>query len=280
MTTWQEKLREKKLLVTDGAWGTQLAEHGLPLGDAPEKWNLENPDAVRAVAAAYVEAGSDVILTNTFGGSRFKLQRAGLAGRADAVNRLGTELSREAAGEDVLVFASIGPTGEFMAPLGTVSEPEMVAAFAEQVRAFVAGGADGVIVETMTDLAEAKAALKAARENSDLPVVVSMTFEKGAARYATIMGVTPEKAAAELDAAGADGVGTNCGNGIEQIVEIVRLLRAATRRPIWAKPNAGLPELVAGETVFRQTPEDMAAHLPALVEAGANFVGGCCGTTP
>jgi len=280
MPNWKDRLRERKLLISDGAWGTTLAARGLAVGDAPEHWNLERPDEVRAVAAAYVEAGADIVLTNTFGGSRFKLAPAGLEGEVARINRRGAELSREAAGDRALVFASIGPTGLFLAPLGTISEQEMIDGFAEQVTALVEGGADGIVIETMTDLGEAKAALRAAKENADLPVVVSMTFDKGQRGFATMMGVRPEQAAVELDAAGADVVGTNCGAGIEAIVEVVRLLRPATRRPIWAKPNAGLPELVAGRTVFRETPEHMVSFLPALAEAGAQHIGGCCGTTP
>jgi 5-methyltetrahydrofolate--homocysteine methyltransferase len=280
MTDWLDRLKAAGVLISDGAWGTQLAERGLPTGIAPESWNADNPDSVRAVARAYVDAGSDIILTNTFGGSSFKLGKAGLAARVEELNRRGVELSREAAGDAVLVFASLGPSGEFMEPLGTVSEDEMVAEFARQIRAFAEGGADGVVIETMTDLGEARAALKAVRGTSDLPAVVSMTFDRGARGYATMMGVKPEQAARELDAAGADAIGANCGSGIDDVTEAAKLLSTATARPLWAKPNAGLPALVDGKTVFRETPEQMAAGLGALVEAGARIVGGCCGTTP
>jgi 5-methyltetrahydrofolate--homocysteine methyltransferase len=279
MRGWKEALAEKKLLISDGAWGTQLARHGLQAGEAPEKLNLGKPEAVRAVAASYVEAGSDIILTNTFGGSRIKLAKAGLENRTAEINRRGAEISKEAAGE-ALVFASVGPTGEFMEPLGTVSEAQVIACFAEQVKALVEGGADGIVVETMTDLGEAKAALRAVKEDSRLPVVVSMTFEKGAKGFATIMGVRPEQAAAELEAAGADIVGANCSSGIVDMIEVTRLMRKATHLPLWIKPNAGMPQLVGGKTVFLETPQMMVQHLPALVEAGARIIGGCCGTTP
>jgi len=280
MSAFAELLDKKKVLVSDGALGTELAARGLAAGTAPESWNLERPDEVRAVTAAYVAAGSDIVLTNTFGGSRPKLGKAGLADRLAEVNRRGAELSREAAGGKALVFASIGPTGEFIQPLGTLSEDQVIAFFAEQVAALAAGGADGFVIETMIDLGEAKAALKAARDNAALPVVACMTFEKGAAGYATIMGVTPERAAEELTAAGADAVGANCGAGIDNVIEIVRLMKGASSLPLWAKPNAGLPELVKGRTVFRETPGQMAARAGQLVEAGARIVGGCCGTTP
>ncbi|KPK62293.1 MAG: hypothetical protein AMK73_06380, partial [Planctomycetes bacterium SM23_32] len=237
MGDWEDRLNEKKLLVADGAWGTELAKLGLPVGEAPEAWNSRHPDKVRSIASAYVEAGADIVLTNTFGGSRLKLARSGLAERTDELNRLGAALSREAAGGQALVFASVGPTGEFMEPVGTRTEPEMVACFAEQVKALCAGGADGIVIETMSDLNEARAALKAVRESCELPAVACMTFERGVRGFATMMGVRPEQAAAELDAAGADAVGSNCGAGIEEMIEVIRLMRPATGRPLWAKPN-------------------------------------------
>ncbi len=304
MKTWRELLDAKKILVSDGAWGTELAKRGLGVGEAPERWNLERPEEVAAVAEAYVNAspdiiitntlggtrlklakagvtdGPDIILTNTFGGSRFKLEKAGMGEAVAEVNRIGAEISKRAAGDQALVFASVGPTGEFMAPLGTISEQEMVACFAEQIKALVEGGVDAILIETQTDLGEAKAALRAVRENTDLPAVTSMTFEHGPRGYATIMGVRPEQAAEELTAAGADIVGANCGGGIEQIIEVITALSPATDLPVWAKPNAGLPELVEGQTVFRETPQQMAARFADLVEAGADIIGGCCGTTP
>jgi len=298
-------LEEKGVLISDGAWGTELSKQGLGVGEAPEGWNLEHPELVLAVAEAYVNAdpdiiltntlggsrlklekagvvakGSDIILTNSFGGSRYKLQKTGLGDVMAQVNRTAAELSRQAAGDRVLVFASVGPTGEFMAPLGTITEEQMTACFAEQITALAEGGADAILVETQTDLGEAKAALKAARESTDLDVVVSMTFAKGPKGYATMMGVTPAQAAQELSEAGADIVGSNCGGGMEQIIDVITQMRPATNLPLWAKPNAGLPELIAGQTVFRETPEQMASHFGELVDAGASIIGGCCGTTP
>jgi 5-methyltetrahydrofolate--homocysteine methyltransferase len=280
MSSFEELLAAKKVLVSDGAWGTMLAARGLPPGTAPEAWNLERPEEVRAVAAAYVSAGSDVILTNSFGGSAPKLEKAGLPGKVEEVNRRAAEISAEAGGGKALVFASMGPTGEFLQPLGDLSEQEALAIFSAQARALAAGGADGIVLETFTDLAEARCALRAAKEATGLPVVASMTFDRGAAGYATMMGVTPARAAEELTAAGADAVGSNCGAGIENMTEIVALIAPATSLPIWAKANAGLPELVNGETVFRQTAEDFAAAAPGLLAAGARIVGGCCGTAP
>ncbi|MGI5818268.1 MAG: homocysteine S-methyltransferase family protein [Armatimonadota bacterium] len=280
MSTIEQLLDDRRIVIADGAWGTQLSEQGLQPGEAPESWVLHQPDAVRAVAQSYVEAGAEIILTDTFGGSRFKLAKCDLEDRVAEINRQAVELSQDAAGDAACVFASIGPTGEFMEPLGLVSEEEMIEAFAEQVEAMVAGGTDGILVETMTDLGEAKAALRAAREHFDGPVVVSMTFDKGTKGYATMMGVTPERAAEELQEAGADIVGSNCGHGIENMIEVIALMRGATDLPLWAKPNAGMPQLVDGRTVFTQTPEETAAHFADLARAGARIIGGCCGTTP
>ncbi len=280
MNILSKRLQEKGILISDGAWGTELAKLGLPAGIAPESWNYEKPEQVLAVACSYVEAGADIILTNSFGGTRFKLERSGIADQLEKVNRTATEISRCAAGEETLVFASLGPTGEFMEPLGTLSETEVVAAFTEQVKALLAGKPDGLVIETMTDLGEARAALHACQQVCDLPVVVCMTYDKGAAGYATIMGVKPQQAAEELTQAGATAVGANCGAGIDNMIEIVRLLRAGTDLPLWAKANAGLPELENGQTVFRQGPADFAARAQELRAAGATIIGGCCGTTP
>jgi len=277
---WKALLKEKALLVADGAWGTELQRLGLAPGEPPEGWNVERPDVVAGVARAYVAAGADIVLTNTFGGSRIKLEKAGLAARTAELNRLGVALSKRAAGDRALVFASIGPTGELLEPLGPRTRDELVAVFAEQVAACCEGGADGILVESMSDLGEAQAALAAARQTCALPVVVSMTFDPGAKGPATVMGVTPARAVRALDAAGADLVGANCGAGSEVMTEVARRMRPETLKPLWVKPNAGVPRLVGGRTVFPESPEEMAAQVPALVEAGANVIGGCCGTTP
>ncbi len=280
MNAIAEKLSEKKILVADGSWGWQLTVHGLPVGQLGETWNLENPAAVQAVAQGYVDAGADIILTNSFQGSTFKLASCGLEDQTEVVNRVAAELSLQAAAGQALVAASIGPTGEFMQPLGLVSEDEMVACFARQVAGFAEAGVDAILIETMTDLGEARAALQAVRDGFDGPAIVSMTFDKGPAGYATMMGVKPEQAAAELQEAGADIVGSNCGAGIVNIIEVIAQLSPATDLPVWAKPNAGMPELIKGETVFRETPEEMASHFEELVDAGASIIGGCCGTSP
>jgi len=263
------------IVITDGAWGTQMQARGLPIGACPDEWNLSHPDRVEEVARAYVAAGSQIILTNTFGANRVRLAEFGLAGQTREINERGAAISKRAAGQHARVFASIGPTGKMLA-MGDVSADELSAAFAEQAQALAAGGADGLVIETMAELEEAQLAVRAAKATG-LPVVACMVFDTGGR---TMMGVTPEQAATELAAAGADVIGSNCGNGIADFLPICRQLRAATTLPIWIKANAGLPEMVEGNVQYRTSPRDFASYLPALVAAGASFIGGCCGTTP
>lgn len=265
-------------VVTDGAWGTELQARGLANGESPDVWNLTHPHLVEEVARAYVEAGSRIILTNTFRANRIALHGEGLSARVAEVNRAGVEISRRAAGGRACVFASIGPSGKMLMS-GDVTLAELRAVFAEQANALAAAGADALLIETMSDLAEAKEAIAAARE-CGLPVVASMVFDSGRNKDRTMMGVTPEQAAAELTEAGADVIGANCGRGIAGLVEICRRLRSATSRPIWIKANAGLPELVDGRPRYRMSPGEFAGYLPALLDAGADFVGGCCGAGP
>jgi len=269
---------ERVPVLLDGAWGTQLQAAGLPIGGCPDEWNLSQPDRVEAVARSYAEAGSRVVLTNTFGASRFMLERHGLADRAAEINRRGAELSRRGAGDRVRVFGSIGPTGK-MLMMGDVTEEQLRDAFREQAEALASGGAHGIVIETMADLEEACLAVRAAK-GTGLPVCGCMVFDSGEHLDRTMMGIAPEQAAEGLAAAGADIIGANCGKGIEHFLETCRRLRASTERPIWIKANAGLPEIVAGQTVYRTTPKEFAARVPPLVQAGASFVGGCCGTSP
>lgn len=265
-------------VLTDGAWGTQLQQRGLAPGECPDAWNLTHPERVEEVARAYAEAGSRVILTNTFGANRLRLAESGLAGSIVEINRRGVEISRRGAVGGARVFASIGPSGK-MLMAGDVTVEELQAAFAEQARALADGGADALVVETMSDLDEAVIAVTAARATG-LPVVACMVFDSGRDRDRTMTGLTPEQAVEGLSKAGADVVGANCGQGIAGFVSLCRRMRAATDRPLWMKANAGLPELVEGRAVYRTTPAEFARHVPALREAGAGFIGGCCGTSP
>ncbi len=265
-------------VLTDGAWGTEMQSRGLQAGDCPDNWNLSHPDRVEEVARAYVKAGSRIILTNTFGANRIMLARHELAGKVQEINRAGVEISRRAAGGRARVFASMGPCGKLLFA-EEVSEQEVARAFEEQVRALADTGADAIVVETMSELAEARLAVEAAGATG-LPVVACMTFDSGRDHDRTMMGTTPEEAASVLTAAGADVVGANCGQGAEGYVLICKRLRTMTDLPIWIKPNAGLPEVSDGKLHYSETPQSFAGHAQTLVEAGANFIGGCCGTTP
>jgi 5-methyltetrahydrofolate--homocysteine methyltransferase len=273
-----EKLVAAGPAVTDGAWGTELQARGLPSGEFPDAWNLAQPEKVLEVARAYVQAGSDIILTNTFGANRLRLAAHHLEDKLEQINRRGVEISRKAADTRARVFASIGPTGKMLLA-GETTENELKSVFEEQARALAAAGADGLVVETMSELEEARLAVAAAHATG-LPVVGCMVFDSGKAKDRTMTGVTPEQAAEALGAAGADVIGANCGQGIAGFVPICQRLRAATTRPLWMKANAGLPEIEHGRAVYRATPDTFAASVPDLVAAGASFLGGCCGTNP
>jgi 5-methyltetrahydrofolate--homocysteine methyltransferase len=273
-----EQLLSNGPVVTDGAWGTQLQSQGLPVGACPDAWNLSHPEAVESVARAYVEAGSRIILTNTFGANRFILARHDLAGSVAEVNRAGVEISRRAAGARASVFASMGPSGA-MLMMGEVGSDELKDGYSEQARAIADAGAAAIVVETMSDPEEAALAVAAAKKTG-LPVVACMTFDSGAKLDRTMMGSTPEQVSEQLLNAGADIIGSNCGQGVAGFVEICRRLRAASGLPVWVKANAGLPEMRDGKTCYAQTAEQFAEYVPQLVDAGAGFIGGCCGTSP
>ncbi|MBW2361348.1 MAG: homocysteine S-methyltransferase family protein [Deltaproteobacteria bacterium] len=277
MTLIDELLANGPALL-DGAWGTELQARGLTLGEVPDFWNLEHAERVEQVARAYVEAGSDIILTNTFRANNIALANHADVSQLDRVNRAGVEISKRAAGERARVFASIGPSGKLLMR-GQVDEASLRKSFEQQARALAAGGADAIVVETMGDLEEARFAIDAARATG-LPVAACMVYDSGKKKDRTMMGVPPAQAAEALSEAGADVIGANCGNGIDGYIPICAQLAAATDRPIWIKANAGLPTLEGGEVVYRTTPDEFASHLDELVAAGASFIGGCCGTNP
>jgi methionine synthase I (cobalamin-dependent) len=260
-------------LITDGAWGTELQARGLAPGAAPDTWNLSHPERVEEVARAYVEAGSQVILTNTFRANSIAME-----GPLEAINRAGVEISRRAAAGRALVFASIGPTGK-LPMAGEIGPDQASAAFSEQAAALRAAGADALLVETMSDIEEARLAVAAARATG-LPVIVSFAFDSGRNKDRTMMGATPEAVARAMVEAGADAVGANCGVGVEQAASLCRRLRAACDLPVWIKPNAGLPKMEGAAIRYGTSAEVFASHYPALREAGASFLGGCCGSTP
>ena len=282
MQTLLERLSSGGVLLSDGATGSFLQSAGLAAGASPESWSLSRPDVVRGVAEAYLAAGSDMVLTNSFGGSPLKLARHGLAERAGELNRTAATLPREAAGSGKFVAGSVGPTGRIVWDEGgDVTPAELYEAFREQIQGLADGGADAICVETMSSLAEALEAVRASKEHTALPVFCTFSFALGRRGFRTMMGISPEVAALEAAAAGADVIGTNCGNGIENMIEIVRQMHAAVPdRPILAQANAGMPELVDGVTVYPETPEYMSSRVGELIAAGATIVGGCCGTTP
>lgn len=264
------------LLISDGAWGTELHARGLPSGTTPDTWNLTHPERVEEVARAYCEAGSRVVLTNTFRANAIAMKDRPSA-ELDAINRAGVAISRRGA-PGARIFASIGPTGKILMS-GEVSAGQVAAAFAAQARSLAEAGADALLIETMSDIEEARLAVEAARQTG-LPVIASFAFDSGKNKDRTMMGATPEAAAAAMEEAGAAAVGANCGVGVERAVEICRRLHAATSLPVWIKPNAGLPTIDSSGLHYATSAEFFASHLAALREAGACFVGGCCGSTP
>lgn len=274
-------LIRSRTVLFDGAVGTELIARGLGQGVPPELWNADNPDVVRAVHTAYFEAGADVVTTNSFGGTPLRLAVHGLENRAFALNRAAARLAREAAPPGRYVAGSLGPTGKFLEPHGPATEPELAASYAEQARALVEGGVDVLIIETQYDLREALAALRGVQLVSSLPVFVTMTFSAKPRGYFTLMGDSAAKAAAALEGAGAAAVGANCTLTSEQMVGCVRALRPATGLPIIAQANAGQPvPRPDGSVGYAQSLDDYVRHVPAIIEAGAGIVGGCCGTNP
>ena len=279
--TLTQLIAEGKTLVSDGAWGTFLQLKGLQPGECPELWNIDHPEAVLEIAQGYIDAGADTIETNSFGGNRFKLEGFGLVDRVFEINRKAAEISRLAAGDDKYVLGSIGPTGKILM-MGDVTGDELYDAFKEQAVALYEGGADALVIETMTALDEAEIVVRAARENTPCEVICTMTFDYLATGdYRTMMGVSPSEMVIALKEAGAHIVGANCSNGIEGMIHITKEIRSVDKEiPVLIHANAGLPILQGTCTVFPESPDMMAAFAPQLARAGANIIGGCCGTTP
>ncbi len=268
-------------MVSDGAWGTFLHKKGLKQGECPEMWNIIKPDEVLDIAKSYIDAGADMVETNSFGGSRFKLAGFGLEGKVFELNKAAAEISRKAAGPDRFVLGSVGPTGKLLM-MEEVTESELYEAFKEQAQALEAGGADAIVIETMTDLEEARIAIEAARENTKCEVFCTMTFDKTVdGQFRSMMGVSPTEMTRTLVKAGASVIGANCGNGISDMIGIVKEIRHSDPDiPVLIHANAGMPHLHDGETLFPETPSDMAGKVKEILDAGANIIGGCCGTTP
>ncbi len=275
-----ERLSTGDVLVSDGATGTNLQHMGLPGGMAAEAWVLDRPDQIQALNQAFIAAGADILLTCTFGATRLRLTTGGLADHFEAVNRKAVEITRAAAAShDVFVAGSIGPLGHMLAPLGQVTVEEAESEFRDQAALLCEAGVDLIVVETQFDLKEASAAIRGVRSvDSAIPLVCSFSYDRGTR---TMMGVSPEGMAAEISPLGVDVLGINCGQSLEDNLSALTLLDGATDKPLWFKPNAGLP--VAGpdgEATYTLTPEEMGAMVPTWIEAGARVVGGCCGTSP
>ncbi len=279
MTSWSEITREPHVVLADGAMGTMLMADGLAFGNAPELWNVEQPQRVTQVHRAYVDAGARILLTNTFGGNRFRLQLHNLQDRAIELNLAAARIAREAAGSSALVAGDIGPSGGILAPLGELEPDDASDGFAEQAAALIEGGVDVIWLETMSSLEEMRAAWDGVRRASaDIPVITTMTFDT---RGRTMMGVTPEHAATTLSGWGAAAVGGNCGNGPEEILQVIGKMREAVPAALLvAKANAGVPRLEKGRPVYGAGPAEMAQYATAAAAAGARVIGACCGSTP
>ncbi len=274
------RIYEGETIISDGGTGTYLQKNGLEPGGCPEEFNVSHPEVIKKMAREYFEAGSDMVLTNSFGGSVFRQKHYGFEDSVFKFNKLAAQLAKSQAPEHGFVCGSLGPTGEFLLPLGLVSNQEMYDSFKNQALALEEGGADCVVIETMLDIDETSIAIQAVRENTSMLAMATMTFDLGPRGFFTMMGVTPEDAAKKLEQSGAQVIGANCGNGIERMIEIASKMRNSTDKPMMINCNAGIPSLVSGEILYPETPEYMAEQFMKLKDVGVNIIGGCCGTSP
>ncbi|MGA9365440.1 MAG: homocysteine S-methyltransferase family protein [Bacteroidota bacterium] len=268
-----------QVLVCDGAMGTELQSRGLPSGSCPEEYNVTHPEVVEEILRGYLEAGADILTTNSFGANRPRLKEYGYESRVKEFCKRSVEIARELSQGKCYIAGSLGPTGQILEPLGPVLQSEAAEAFQEQADALAKAGADLILIETMMSIDEAELAVKAAKGISGLVVAATMSFEVGPKGARTLWGVDIPTAVSRLTAAGADIIGSNCGQGFDDMVRIVQEMRPLTPKPLIAQPNAGLPQWVDGRPVYSETPTTIRPKVEALLRSGANIVGGCCGTT-
>ena len=275
------------LFLLDGAMGTQLIARGIEVGKCSDYLNVELPDVVSDIHRSYFEAGSDAVITNTFGANKYALGRHGLAEEASKINSAGAQIARRAAGQEKYVLGDIGPSGDFLEPLGSLKPEELKEAFAQQAKALLDGGVDGFIIETMTALEEVAVAIEAVESvGGGVPVLASMSFDRAGDDFKTMMGVDVEAAVAKIVSSGVDAVGFNCGTvSLDEYVELAEKFVSAVQALsadviVYAEPNAGKPELVEDQAVYKVSPEDFAAAVEKIHSAGVNIIGGCCGTSP
>jgi len=281
MQKLSEYLKNKPILLADGAMGTMLFQRGLAPGDCPEKINMERPEVLAEIAQLYLEAGSEIIQTNTFGGTSIKLKMYSLENKTKEINARAVQALRKIVGEQAYVSASCGPTGRLLEPFGDAKPEQIFDTYKHQMEILISEGVDMICIETMTDIKEATLAVKAARSiSASIPICATMTFDLTPRGFFTIMGNTVEQAARELDNAGANIIGSNCGNGIVNMVAIAREFKKHTTLPLIIQSNAGIPKLNDGELVYTETPDFMAEKSRELINLGVKILGGCCGTTP
>jgi len=276
-----ERIREGKVFVADGAMGTMLMDRGLQSGQCPESFNLTNPDAVEEISRLYIGAGAEIIQTNTFGASPLKLALYDLQDKTEEIIRKAVEIAKKAGRSHAYVVVSCGPSGRLLKPYGDLDPEELTRNCERQVRAIANTAADAICVETMSDINEAVTYVKTAKKIApNIPVFATMTFDPTPRGFFTMMGVDIKKAVTELTGAGCDVLGSNCGNGSDQMVEIAAAFKELTDKPLLIRPNAGMPVLQDGRTVYLETPEYMADNCREMARIGVAVIGGCCGTTP
>jgi 5-methyltetrahydrofolate--homocysteine methyltransferase len=277
--TFLSGIKNNRILVADGATGTNLMARGLPSGDMAESWVIEQPERIIQLHTDFINAGADIILTSTFSSNPIRLKNSLLKGKSDYINRKAVELAVKAVGaSQVYVAGSLGPVGQLIKPYGPLEIEEVKAAYAEQARSLSEAGADLLVIETQFDLNEIKAAIQGVRLVCTLPLVVSLSYDRG---NRTMMGVSPSKVGKELESMSVDLIGINCGRSLEENLNNLVELRQVTTKPIWFKPNAGLPHVDSkGNTVYDITPEKMGSLVPSWLDEGAQVIGGCCGTSP